>query len=84
MKQVEISELEARLSEHLRSVQKGNVIEVIDRARPIARVVPLDQEDGLEVMPAARSFASVRRARVTPTRISMSTLEALRLDRGSR
>jgi prevent-host-death family protein len=85
MKRVGISELKSHLSEHLRSAEAGEVIEVMDRARPIARVVPVEREgSGLELIPAARSFASVRRVRAPAAKISMSSLEALRLDRGSR
>jgi prevent-host-death family protein len=41
MTRVAISHLEAHLSEHLRRVEQGADIEVVDRARPIARIVPL-------------------------------------------
>ena len=40
MKQVRIAELKARLSEHLRAVQRGGSVTVLDRERPIARIVP--------------------------------------------
>jgi len=85
MKRVGISELKSHLSEHLRSAEAGEVIEVMDRARPIARVVPMERDGAaLELIPPMRTFASVRRLRAPASKLSMSSLEALRLDRGSR
>ena len=40
MKTVGTAELKARLSEHLRAVRAGEVITVLDRRTPIARIVP--------------------------------------------
>ncbi len=85
MKRVGIADLKSHLSEHLRSAEAGEVIEVMDRARPIARVVPMEREgSGLELIPAARSFASARRVRIPAAKLSMSSLDALRRDRGTR
>ncbi len=85
MKQVRISELKSHLSEHLRSVEAGEAIEVMDRARAIARVVPLEGEaSGLELMPAERSFESVRRLRMPRAKLAFGSLVALRQERGSR
>ena len=41
MRQVKIAELKNRLSEHLRAVENGAEVIVMDRNRPIARIVPL-------------------------------------------
>lgn len=80
-----ISAFKSHLSEHLRRAEAGEVIEVLDRARPIAKVVPIGTgEDGLEVIPPSRSFASVRSIRLPPLALSVSSLEALRQERGSR
>ncbi|HEV3194212.1 MAG TPA: hypothetical protein VGY54_27090 [Polyangiaceae bacterium] len=52
-------------SKHLRSAEAGEVIEVMDRARPIARVVPMDPDaTALELIAAVQTFASVRRVRL--------------------
>ena len=40
MKQVRIAQFKARLSEYLRSVQRGHELTILDRDRPIATVVP--------------------------------------------
>jgi len=40
MKSVNIADLKARLSEHLRHVRRGHVLTVFDRKTPVAQVVP--------------------------------------------
>ena len=45
MKTVNISELKARLSAHIRRVQAGEEVIVCDRGRPVARIVPCDVSD---------------------------------------
>ena len=44
MDTVGIAELKARLSEHLRAVRRGRTLTVLDRDRPVARIVPYDTE----------------------------------------
>ena len=53
MKTVGIAELKARLSEHLRSVQKGRTLTVLDRDKPVARIVPYAAEP-IEIRRATR------------------------------
>jgi prevent-host-death family protein len=85
MKRVGIAELKSHLSEHLRSAEAGETIEIMDRARPIAKVVPIDSDAEVpELIPASRPFVSVRRVRLAPAKLVVSSLEALRHDRGSR
>jgi prevent-host-death family protein len=85
MKRATISQLKSHLSEHLRAAEAGETIEVMDRARPIARVVPIEEDvAAFELIPAERTFASVRHVRLGPATTSMSSLEALRRDRGAR
>ena len=85
MKRVGIYDLKSHLSEHLRLAEAGETILVMDRARPIARVVPMEREDvTLELVAASATFASVRRVRIRPAKLAMSSLEALRLERGAR
>lgn len=59
MKQVKIAELKDKLSEHLRAVERGAQIEVTDRNRPIARLVPLPR-DSVSLTPPSRDFREVR------------------------
>jgi prevent-host-death family protein len=42
MKRVGIAELKSRLSEHLRSVRRGQPITVMDRDTPVARILPYE------------------------------------------
>lgn len=44
MDTVRIADLKARLSEHLRAVRRGRTLTILDRDRPIARIVPYDGE----------------------------------------
>ena len=85
MKQVRISELKSRLSAHLRAVEAGETIEVMDRQRGMARIVPIAHEDsGLELIPAQRSFASVRRIKSPRLKVHVDSLAMLKQERGSR
>jgi prevent-host-death family protein len=85
MKRATISQLKSRLSEHLRAAEAGETIEVMDRARPIARVVPIDQGPAaFEVVPAERPFASVRNVRLPRASTTITSLQALQRDRGTR
>ena len=82
MKQVQISSLKGQLSKHLRAAEAGETIEVMDRARPIARVVPIAAAAAeLETIPAECTFASVRRVRLPRIVLPVSSLELLRDER---
>ena len=50
---VKIAELKARLSEYLRVVRRGDVLTVLDRETPIARIVPYAPGTGLTVRHAS-------------------------------
>lgn len=90
MKRIGVRELRQNASEHLRRVQAGETIEITDRGRLIARLVPVDDTVGpLEALrqegrlsPASRSLRDLgpplaRKARVpTPS----AELERLRRD----
>jgi prevent-host-death family protein len=45
MKTVNISDLKARLSAHIKMVQNGEEVLVCDRNKPVARIVPCQLED---------------------------------------
>ncbi len=53
MTSVGVRELRQRASELLRLVEKGEVIEITDRGRPIAQLTPLPAGNPLEQMRAA-------------------------------
>jgi prevent-host-death family protein len=84
MKRVGVAELKNNLSRLLRSVQIGEVIEVMDRTRPIARIVPVERREGVAIRPAARPFGSVRDRTYLPLAPGIDSLELLREERAER
>jgi prevent-host-death family protein len=84
MKRVKIAELKSQLSRHLRAVERGAEIEITDRDRPIARLVPVGVQQGAVIQPARVPIASLRKRRHKPARWSKSSLELLLEDRRRR
>ena len=60
MSGVGIADLKAHLSEHLRKVRGGRTVTVLDRATPIAQIVPYDAEAPLEIRKATRKPHEMR------------------------
>ena len=52
MRTIGIRELRQHASRYLREVERGDTIEVTDRGRPIARLVPLSSDGGFEELAA--------------------------------
>jgi len=48
MRTVSVSELKANLSRYLRDVKRGDEVQVLDRGVPVARLVPLLRDAGLD------------------------------------
>lgn len=46
MERVSISRLKASLSSYLKLIKKGEDVVILERGRPIARIVPIIAEDG--------------------------------------
>jgi len=85
MKRVKIAELKNHLSRHLRAVEGGAEIEVTDRERPIARIVPMAQPAAaVRIVPARRPFSAVRRKRYRPAGWPITSLDLLMEDRRKR
>jgi prevent-host-death family protein len=82
MSKVGIAELKARLSHHLRKVRRGQVLIVLDRDRPVARIVPYDSESPLEVRRATRRAGELRLP--PPPARPTDSLKVLLEDRASR
>ncbi len=59
MSDVRIADLKARLSEHLRSVRNGSTLTVLDRDRPVARIVPYAAQP-LEIRKAKRRLRDLK------------------------
>lgn len=85
MKRVKIAELKDQLSKHLRDVERGGVVEVTDRDRPIARIVPIDRAGrNLSFVPPKRPFSTIRSRRYRPARWGVDALELLLEERQRR
>jgi prevent-host-death family protein len=84
MKQVGVAELKNNLSSHLRAVEAGEIIEVTDHARPVARLVPVEAKTRLIIRPALRRFSEVSRVPYEPLDLPIGSTELLREDRDIR
>jgi prevent-host-death family protein len=85
MKKVRIAELKDHLSAHLRAVERGAEVEVTDRDRPIARIVPVGRGDqGIRILPATRPFSALRRKRYPAANWPIDSTTLLREDRRDR
>ena len=78
MKRVKIAELKDQLSRHLREVERGGEVEVTDRNRPIARIIPVTGDDERVVVASPkRPFSSLRDKRYPPAHWAVSSTELL-------
>jgi prevent-host-death family protein len=85
MKRVKIAELKDQLSKYLRAVEGGAEVEVTDRDRPIARIVPIGEDDRrVALIPPKRPFASIRSKRHRPARWRASSTQMLLEERQRR
>jgi antitoxin (DNA-binding transcriptional repressor) of toxin-antitoxin stability system len=83
MKRVKIAERKDHLSRHLREVEQGAEIEVTDRDRPIAQIVPV-ADAPVAILPPKRPFSSIRRKRYRPARWGASSTDLLLEERQRR
>ena len=84
MHRVGVAELKNNLSRHLRSVEAGEVLEITDHDRPIARLVPVEVKTRLVIRPASRPFSEIANLRWEPLNLPVSSTELLRRDRDIR
>jgi prevent-host-death family protein len=85
MKRVKIAELKDHLSQHLRDVERGNEVEVTDRDRPIARIIPVRRSGAsLALVPPKRPFSSVRSKQYAAARWGIGSTELLLEERQQR
>lgn len=73
MKQVRIAELKSRLSEFLRTVQRGESLAVLDRNTPIAHIVPVRELPGLRLRKPASGTPA-------PNKVPLPKAANLKLD----
>lgn len=57
---------------------------VTDRDRPIARLVPIEEEDGIELIEHTKPFAEVAKMRFRRTKRDVDSLSLLLAERGTR
>jgi prevent-host-death family protein len=62
MKSIGIRELRQHASRYLRDVERGETIEVTDRGRPVARIVPTGDADAIARLTAAGRLRPALRA----------------------
>lgn len=84
MKRVGIAELKDHLSTHLRAVESGQEVEVTDRGRPIARIVPVPRPGATALISPTRPFAEVRDRDYKPTKRTVDSTELLLEERQGR
>ena len=80
MKRSSVSYLKAHLSAELKAVQAGETVVVMDRDHPVARLMPLKEENGIEVREPLRAFGFEQLAPL----MSDGSLKPLFEDRGRR
>lgn len=68
MKAVKIASLKAQLSRHLRQVRSGQIVTVLDRDKPVARLVPIDEVDDVVVTRPAANAPPIGRVRLPVSR----------------
>jgi prevent-host-death family protein len=82
MSKVRIADLKTNLSQHLRRVRRGQSLTVLDRDTPIARIVPCEPGNALEVRQAVKPLRLLRLP--APPSKPTDSLKILLEDRGSR
>jgi prevent-host-death family protein len=84
MRRVGVAELKNNLSKNLRLVEGGEVIEVTDHDRAIARLIPIETKKRLAVRPPAKAFDQIRNKRYEPSASGVDYLELLLQERRER
>ena len=84
MKRVGVAELKDQLSKYLRAVEAGAEVEVTDRERPIARIVPVHAAVRVAVQPPQKPFASFRARSYPPAGWTVNSTELLLQERQGR
>ena len=84
MKRVGVAELKNNLSRYLRAAEAGETIEVTDRARALARLVPVDAPRHATIRPGTRSLADIRARHIAPLRLRIDLATILDEERADR
>jgi prevent-host-death family protein len=73
MRQVRIAELKSKLSEFLRTVQRGESLVVLDRNTAIAHIVPIREPRGLRIRKPASGMPA-------PNKVPLPKAANIKLD----
>jgi prevent-host-death family protein len=84
MRRVGVAELKNNLSRNLRLVEAGEVIEVTDHDRAIARLIPIEPKTRLALRPPSLSFDQIRRKAYPPSGSAVDYVDLLLEDRHGR
>jgi len=84
MRRVGVAELKNNLSKNLRLVENGEVIEVTDHDRAIARLIPIEVKNRLVIREPVRPFSEIARKRYPALNLPISSTELLRQERDIR
>lgn len=84
MKQVKIAEFKSHLSSHLRAVQKGEEVTILDRSQPIARVIPFHETSRKLVVYPPRIKGGLKGLKWPRLNIKTDVVALLREDRDRR
>ncbi len=84
MKRVGVADLKDQLSKYLRAAESGAEVEVTDRDRPIARIIPIRPESQVLVTPSRRPFAAIRGRIYPPAGWAKASTELLLEERQGR
>ena len=84
MKRVGVAELKNNLSKNLRLVEGGEVIEITDHDRAVARLIPIEVKSRLVVRPALRPFSEIAHKRYPSLDLGFDPVELLLEERRQR
>lgn len=82
MSKVGVADLKAKLSEHLRSVKRGEEVTVYDRNEPVARIIPFAPRGALVVREPLKSYKTLGDIELpAPVELDIDPVELLLQDR---
>jgi len=84
MKRVGIADLKDNLSRYVRAAEVGEVIEVTDRDRVVARIAPAGARPEVTIRPASRPFREIRNRTYVPANWPVDARPPLPEERGQR
>jgi len=84
MRRVGVAELKNGLSRHLRAVEGGEILEITDHDRPVARLVPIEHKTRLALRPPTRDPDQLLRKVMPPSSAKVDYVEMLLEDRSGR